>query len=104
MRTYEERFNYELKKMTDRSAQKKFFSGAVDRMNNGYDEKWVNESKDFACEVLGTCGFCLHVPCEACILEAAYLRAIEEIKSGGRLALKEFKTSKSRIGYRISNT
>ena len=29
MRTYEERFNYELNKMTDRNAQKKFFSAWV---------------------------------------------------------------------------
>ena len=84
MRTYEERFNYELKKMDDRSNQKKFFSGAINRMNNGTNVAKVTEQKEFACDVLCHSAFCLHVDCERCILENAYKRAVEEIISGFR--------------------
>lgn len=84
MRTYRERFEYELNKMTDRDAMKKFFCGAINRMRSGYRVDWVDSQKEFACDVLCHCGFCLHVDCDHCILEAHYKRAIEEIKLGIR--------------------
>lgn len=84
MYTYEERFNYELKKMSDRANQKKFFSGAINRMNMGTNVKAVTEQKDFACDVLCHSAFCLYVDCEVCVLENAFKCAVEEIEAGLR--------------------
>ena len=103
MRTYEERFNYELNKMTDRNAQKKFFSGAINRMKFAYDPEWVDDQKEFACDVLCTCGFCLHVDCTQCILEANYQRAKEEIAMGARRKLVNDRKSPNYVSYRTNN-
>ena len=96
-RSYKERLNYELDRMTDRNRQKKFFAGAIDRMNYGYDEQKVIEQKEFACDVLCHCAFCLHVDCDHCRLEASYKKALEEIGLGMRMgyekAEKVFKES-----------
>jgi len=99
MRTYEERFNYELGKMVDRDSQKRFFSGAINRMKLGYDKDWTNSQKEFACDVLCHCGFCLNVDCDRCVLEAHYNRAIEEIQMGIRRRPERIENTKKYIRY-----
>lgn len=84
MYTYEEKLRYELNKMDDRDSQKRFFGGAINRMKFGTDANKVYEQKEFACDVLCHCGFCMYVDCDKCALEANYRKAIEEIATGMR--------------------
>ena len=82
--SYEERVKHELEKRTTRDSQKEFFRGAVARMNYDKSIKRLVDDKRFACDVMCGTGFCLHRPCERCLIQTRFANAINDFELGIR--------------------
>lgn len=82
--SYTERVNHELKKRVTRDSQKEFFRGAVARMNYDRSIKRLMDDKQFACDVMCGTGFCLHRPCETCLINTRFENALDDFKLGIR--------------------